>query len=496
MTTDDKKRNVYVIDANVFIGADISPFRSFRDAIIIVPMHVLDALEKRIDDRDQGWACKAVINYIERLRASEKDGDKLTTTGVMDKNGNIVIVATTPRTTIGMTHSQMTIKIAKEQQDKRPGQQVTLISNTLSTRVRADEAGLSAEPFAGSFKLFDGRIDNIDVRLGSSGDITRSKTARNEALKDVDRRCRILDMPTPSHAVVTLGHRCRHEPSIFLKRGDEFIGLRSMSAGNVRPRTNNVDQTIAMQYLMDPDITAVSLGGVAGGGKSFLALASAIAQTSGRNDALLRYGRIIAFRSMIEVAGQEVGFLPGELSNKMQPWAQAIWDNVDQIDRINGLAKKKDRHIYDETDDSFDRANQEHYPAKKRGQKPILTPGEVGTGNIIDTPQLRHPEISIEPVSYLRGRTFNDTFIIVDDAQSLERSTILSIITRLGRGSKIVFTYDMSQQDNRFISRGTSILSVISDLMQRPEFAHVSFTKSERSALAQFAADLLTADAA
>ena len=82
MSTNDKKRNVYVIDANVFIGADISPFRSFRDAIIVVPMHVLDALEKRIDDRDQGWACKAVINYIERLRASEKDGDKLTTTGV------------------------------------------------------------------------------------------------------------------------------------------------------------------------------------------------------------------------------------------------------------------------------------------------------------------------------------------------------------------------------------------------------------------------------
>lgn len=308
MSTDDKKRNVYVIDANVFIGADISPFRSFRDAIIVVPMHVLDALEKRIDDRDQGWACKAVINYIERLRASEKDGDKLTTTGVMDKNGNIVVVATTPRTVIGMTHSQMTIKIAKEQQDKRPGQQVTLISNTLSTRVRADEANLHAEPFAGSFKLFDGRIDNIDVRLGSSGDITRSKTARNEALKDVDRRCRILNMPIPSHAVVTLEHRRKHEPSIFLKRGDEFIGLRSMSAGNVRPRTNNVDQTIAMQYLMDPDITAVSLGGVAGGGKSFLALASAIAQTSGRNDALLRYGRIMAFRSMIEVAGQEVGF--------------------------------------------------------------------------------------------------------------------------------------------------------------------------------------------
>ena len=494
MSTNDKKRNVYVIDANVFIGADISPFRSFRDAIIIVPMHVLDALEKRIDDRDQGWACKAVINYIERLRASEKDGDKLTTTGVMDKNGNIVIVATTPRTAIGMTHSQMTIEITKEQQNKRPDQQVTLISNTLSTRVRADEADLHAEPFAGSFKQFDGRIDNVDVELDPSGDIVSSESAMNEALEDVDKRCQALDMPTPSHAAITFND-CG--ATIYLKHGEHLTELRpDISAGNVRPRKGNVDQTIALQYLMDPDITAVSLGGVAGGGKSLLALASAIAQTSGRDASQYHYGRIMVFRSMIEVAGQEVGFLPGELSNKMQPWAQAIWDNVDQIDRINGLAKKKGRHIYDETDDSFDRANQEHYPAKKRGQKPILTPGEVGTGNIIDTPQLRHPEISIEPVSYLRGRTFNDTFIIVDDAQSLERSTILSIITRLGRGSKIVFTYDMSQQDNRFISRGTSILSVISDLMQRPEFAHVSFTKSERSALAQFAADLLTADAA
>ena len=494
MSIDDKKRNVYVIDANVFIGADISPFRSFRDAIIVVPMHVLDALEKRIDDRDQGWACKAVINYIERLRASEKDGDKLTTTGVMDKNGNIVIVATTHRTAIGMTHSQMTIEITKEQQDKRPGQQVTLISNTLSTRVRADEADLHAEPFAGSFKQFDGRIDNVDAGLDPSSDIVHSESAMSEALKGVDKRCQILDMPTPSHAAITFNGGA----TVYLKLGERFIKYRpDISAGSIRPREGNVDQTIALQYLMDPNITAVSLGGVAGGGKSLLALASAIAQTSGRDASQHHYERIMVFRSMIEVAGQEVGFLPGELSNKMQPWAQAIWDNVDQIDRANGLAKKKRQIVPDEYYD-IDQIDQEYGPAKKkknRRRKPAIIQGNVDN-NAVDTPQLRHPEISIEPVSYLRGRTFNDTFIIVDDAQSLERSTLLSIITRLGRGSKIVFTHDMSQQDNRFISRGTSILSVISDLMQRPEFAHVSFTKSERSALAQFAADLLTADAA
>ena len=493
MSTDDKKRNVYVIDANVFIGADISPFRSFRDAIIVVPMHVLDALEKRIDDRDQGWACKAVINYIERLRASEKDGDKLTTTGVMDKNGNVVIVATTPRTAIGMTHSQMTIEITKDQQNKRPGQQVTLISNTLSTRVRADEAGLHAEPFAGSFKQFDGRIDNVDVELNPSSNIVNSEAAMSEA---VDKRCQTLDIPTPSHAAITFNN-CG--ATIYLKHGGHLTELRSdISAGSVRPRKGNVDQTIALQYLMDPNITAVSLGGVAGGGKSLLALASAIAQTSGRDASQHRYGRIMVFRSMIEVAGQEVGFLPGELSNKMQPWAQAIWDNVDQIDQANGLAKKKSQVVSDEYYD-IGQIDQEYGPAKRkkdRKRKPTIVQGNLDNSNAVDTPQLRHPEISIEPVSYLRGRTFNDTFIIVDDAQSLERSTILSIITRLGRGSKIVFTYDMSQQDNRFISRGTSILSVISDLMQRPEFAHVSFTKSERSELAQFAADLLTADVA
>ena len=223
MSTNDKKRNVYVIDANVFIGADISPFRSFRDAIIVVPMHVLDALEKRIDDRDQGWACKAVINYIERLRASEKDGNKLTTTGVMDKNGNIVIVATTPRATIGMTHSQMTIEITKKQQDERPGQQVTLISNTLSTRVRADEANLHAEPFAGSFKQFDGSIDNVDVELDPSSDIVNSEAAMNKALKGVDKRCQILDMPTPSHAAITF-NGCG--TTVYLKHGGRLTEYR------------------------------------------------------------------------------------------------------------------------------------------------------------------------------------------------------------------------------------------------------------------------------
>ena len=223
----------------------------------------------------------------------------------------------------------------------------------------------------------------------------------------------------------------------------------------------------------------VSLGGVAGSGKSILALAAGMTQVDAG-----RYERIMVFRSMVEVAQQEVGFLPGDLDAKMAPWAQAIWDNVDQIDRKNGKTKTPKHSA----------ANQRDPNSRKLRQSTNSTPTEVATE--LQEAQQRHLEdISVQPVTYLRGRTFVNTFVIVDDAQSLDRTTLLDIISRLGRGSKIVFTYDMAQQDNPYISNSTSILSVVNNLLGEDVFAHIDFTKSERSRLAQLAADLLAKEA-
>ena len=163
---------------------------------------------------------------------------------------------------------------------------------------------------------------------------------------------------------------------------------------------------------------------------------------------------------------------PGDLNDKMAPWAQAVWDNVDQIDRINGRIKKPSRR---------QSTSQPDQPRNDNG----------ATDTALDAQERHLADIQVQPVTYLRGRTFVNTFIIVDDAQSLDRSIILDIITRLGNRSKIVFTYDMSQQDNPYISIGTGMPSIVNDLMSEDVFAHVDFVKSERSELAQLAADIL-----
>ena len=182
------------------------------------------------------------------------------------------------------------------------------------------------------------------------------------------------------------------------------------------------------------------------------------------------YERILVFRPMYEVGQQKVGFLPGDLEEKMRPWAQAIWDNVRKIDHLrngcSGAAERKRRRAEERQD----------------GQMKGMSIEEM------------HPEIEVSPITWIRGRTIENSFIIVDDAQSLERPLLLDILTRLGESSRIVFTFDMDQQDNPnpHMSPGTSISSVIDDLMDDPSFAHIDFKVSRRGRMAQKAAILLS----
>ena len=461
-----EQRPTLVIDANVFMGAGNDPFKVFQNSDIVVPVPVIEDLERhRGDDGGIGWACRSVLGHIEQLRISHQ-ADAIYDVNMNDENGNTLCIAKEiaddipPELRNGRSSSAV---IAITMTLCRTRDNVVLISNSLPTRLRANGHHLRAEPYADdTFQPFDGRL-TANVR-GTIHDLVYVKKARQMALAEVDRQCHDGGYPTPAHAAVVFTH-IDGQQQVILKSNEGFRQLDyNIHAGNVRPRPGNLDQVIALNYLMDESIQAVSLGGIAGSGKSILALAAGMAQVE-----CGKYDRIMVFRSMHSVANQDVGFLPGDLNDKIAPWAQAVWDNVDQIDRINGRIKKR---------------NYRQDAAKQAVRSNI----DEQTASA----QERHAQdILVQPVTYLRGRTFVKTFIIVDDAQSLDRSTILDIITRLGRESKIVFTHDMSQQDNPYISIGTSMLSVINDLVCQSVFAHLDFTKSERSELAQIAADLL-----
>ena len=460
--TDKTNRRVAIVDANVLMGGGTSCFHELRNTDIIIPNLVLGVLESHMSE--DSYACGAVIRYIEKLR--KQNASKLTGDGITIANGNTVRVRWTDANVVDGQHSRQFIGAAEtiRNNDGLNRSDVVVISNSANVRLMANHKGFKTEAYQGAALLFNGEFNFY--REMSDADI----------LRRITQECVDAGISTPHNAVIKFVASNGDEYGVKLKKGDQLVELPyySIHAGNLRPK--NTTQAIAMTYAMDTQLTAVMFAGTAGAGKSMIALAAAINQV----DAGL-YDQIIVFRSMVEVEGQKLGFLPGSVDEKMDPWAQAVWDNVKQIDKINGVVKK-----------GGNKKNESKAKMLEYSDKVGLS-ASIDSTSTDYSPRTQHP-ISVQPVSYVRGRTFNRTIIIVDDAQSLERSTLLSLLTRLGRNSKIIITGDMTQNDNHRISIGTSMLSLANDLAGRSDFAMVNFVKSQRAPIAQFAADLMVAD--
>jgi PhoH-like ATPase len=218
---------------------------------------------------------------------------------------------------------------------------------------------------------------------------------------------------------------------VRLVRGDkETFGLRGRSA----------EQRIALELLLDPDVGIVSLGGNAGTGKSALALCAGLELVMERQ----LHRKVVVFRPLYAVGGQELGYLPGSEGDKMAPWAQAVYDTLSAV----------------------------------------TTPDVVG--EIVDRDM-----VEVLPLTHIRGRSLHDSFVIVDEAQSLERNVLLTVLSRIGRGSRVVLTHDVAQRDNLRVGRHDGIVAVVEKLKGHPLFAHITLTRSERSAIAALVTDVL-----
>jgi len=225
--------------------------------------------------------------------------------------------------------------------------------------------------------------------------------------------------------------RVTADKQIRLVRGDrEAFGLHGRSA----------EQRIALDLLLDPEIGIVSLGGRAGTGKSALALCAGLESVMERR----AHKKVVVFRPLYAVGGQELGYLPGSESEKMGPWAQAVYDTL-------GALASAD--MVDEITD--------------RGMLEVL------------------------PLTHIRGRSLHDSFVIVDEAQSLERGVLLTVLSRLGSGSRVVLTHDVAQRDNLRVGRHDGVTAVIEALKGHPLFAHVTLTRSERSPIAALVTEML-----
>jgi PhoH-like ATPase len=218
---------------------------------------------------------------------------------------------------------------------------------------------------------------------------------------------------------------------VHLVRGDrDAFGIHGRSA----------EQRIALELLLDPDIGIVSLGGRAGTGKSALALCAGLESVMERR----AHKKVVIFRPLYAVGGQELGYLPGGENEKMSPWAQAVYDTLGAL----------------------------------------VSPAVIDE---IDSRGL----IEVLPLTHIRGRSLHDSFVIVDEAQSLERGVLLTVLSRLGSGSRVVLTHDVAQRDNLRVGRHDGVNAVIEALKGHPLFAHVTLTRSERSPIAALVTEML-----
>jgi PhoH-like ATPase len=311
---------------------------------------------------------------------------------------------------------------------------VTLVTKDIPLRVKAGSVGLDADEYRAQEVVPSGWTGMADVEV--------PQEALDELFKSGTVDLTGFGLPEPGELPCHTGlrllagsssalGRITEDKLVRLVRGDkEAFGLHGRSA----------EQRIALDLLLDPAVGIISLGGRAGTGKSALALCAGLESVMERR----QHRKVVVFRPVYAVGGQDLGYLPGSESEKMQPWAQAVFDT------LGALVSKA---VIDEVLD--------------RGMLEVL------------------------PLTHIRGRSLHDAFVIVDEAQSLERNVLLTVLSRLGTGSRVVLTHDVAQRDNLRVGRHDGVAAVIEKLKGHPLFAHVTLTRSERSPIAALVTEML-----
>jgi PhoH-like ATPase len=303
------------------------------------------------------------------------------------------------------------------------------VSKDLPMRVKASAVGLTAQEYRAELVIETGftGMEEIEVVAGAIDALYDDAVIDLDAARDLPCHTGLVLVSERGSALgrVTPGKRVR------LVRGDrEAFGLHGRSA----------EQRIALDLLMDPEVGIVSLGGRAGTGKSALALCAGLEAVLERGE----HRKVIVFRPLFAVGGQELGFLPGSEAEKMSPWGQAVFDTLGAVTTQEVVEEIVDRGL-----------------------------------------------LEVLPLTHIRGRSLHDAFVIVDEAQSLERNVLLTVLSRIGRDSRVVLTHDVAQRDNLRVGRHDGVVAVVEKLKGHPLFAHVTLTRSERSPIAALVTEML-----
>ena len=423
-------RRTYVLDTSVLL-ADPLAITRFAEHDVVLPVIVISELEGKRHHPELGYFARTALRLLDELRIEHGRLDA--PLPVNDEGGTLHVELNHSDGDVlpqgfrlGDNDSRI---LAVARNLAADGRAVTLVSKDLPLRVKASAVGLTAEEYRAELPVESGWTGMAELEVGSGvvdalydGELADIEAARalpcHTGLRLLSERGSALGRVTP-------------DKRVRLVRGDrEAFGVRGRSA----------EQRIALDLLLDHGIGIVSLGGRAGTGKSALALCAGLEAVMERR----QHRKVVVFRPLYAVGGQELGYLPGSESEKMQPWAQAVFDTL-------GALVSPD--VVDEVLD--------------RGMLEVL------------------------PLTHIRGRSLHDAFVVVDEAQSLERNVLLTVLSRIGTGSRVVLTHDVAQRDNLRVGRHDGVVAVVEKLKGHPLFAHVTLTRSERSPIAALVTEML-----
>ena len=431
MTASNKGRKTYVLDTSVLL-ADPGALGRFAEHEVVVPIAVIGELETKRDHPELGYFARAALRSLDDIRLKYGRLDQPIKInpegGTLSVELNHTDLSSMPYGFLrDGTNDSRILAIAKNLMTD--GKDVVLVTKDLPLRVKASSVGVEAEEYLAELVSSSGWTGIEELSVGSNviDDLYASDFADHESAHSLPIHTGVVLHSDRASALA----RVTVDKRLQLVRGDRTaFGLHGRSA----------EQRIALDLLLDPEIGIVSMGGRAGTGKSALALCAGLEAVMERR----AHKKIVIFRPLYPVGGQELGYLPGSEGEKMSPWAQAVFDTLGAL-----------------------------------VSQPVID-------EIID-----RGLIEVLPLTHIRGRSLHDSFVIVDEAQSLERGVLLTVLSRIGQGSRVVLTHDVGQRDNLRVGRHDGVVAVVETLKGHPLFAHVTLTRSERSAIAALVTEML-----
>ncbi|MHA7133931.1 PhoH family protein [Oerskovia turbata] len=428
----------FVIDTSVLLS-DPRAILRFAEHDVVLPVVVITELEAKRHHAELGYFARSALRMLDDLRVKHGRLDAPIPVGPVGGTLRVELNHTDPAVLpagfrLGDNDTRI-LSVAANLATE--GRDVTVVSKDLPLRVKASAVGLRAEEYRAELAVDSGwtGMGEIDLSDEQMADLWEHESVE---LSTLDPATVAAAEPLLVHSGLVIHSprgsalgRVTADKHVQLVRGDQDVfGVHGRSA----------EQRIAIDLLLDQEIGIVSLGGRAGTGKSALALCAGLEAVLEKR----QHRKIMVFRPLYAVGGQELGYLPGSEAEKMNPWAQAVFDTLGALVSTEVMDEVMDRDV-----------------------------------------------LEVLPLTHIRGRSLHDAFVIVDEAQSLERNVLLTVLSRIGQSSRVVLTHDVAQRDNLRVGRHDGVAAVIEALKGHPLFAHVTLTRSERSPVAALVTEML-----